>query len=64
MQSHFNSNSVSEKFREFCKILNIGQTVWLSYDQQYNMQATACIEFFNYALKGFDTYTNVNLYLL
>ena len=46
-------NFISEKFKSFCKSLNIEQAVSSSYHHQSNGQGEACIKFVKYMLKMF-----------
>ena len=44
-------NFVSEKFKEFCRNLNIEQAVSSTYDHQSNEQVDACIKIIKWMLK-------------
>ena len=45
LMSDAGTNFVSEKFRHFCRSINIEQTVSLAYHHQSNRQVKACIKF-------------------
>ena len=45
-------NFILDKFKTFCKILNIGQAVLSSYHHQSNGQAQACIKFIKWTPKN------------
>ena len=45
LMSDAGTNFVSEKFRHFCKSINIEQAVSLAYHHQSNRQVEACIKF-------------------
>ena len=45
IKSDAGSNFVSQKFREFCRYLNIQLTIFSSYHYQANGQVETCIKF-------------------
>ena len=44
-------NFVSDKFKQFCRQLNIEQVINLSYHHQSNGQVEACVKFVKCAIK-------------
>ena len=59
------SNFISEKFKHFCKSLNIEQAALSSYHHQSNRQVEVCIKFVKCTLKKyFDSRTNPHMGLL
>ena len=58
-------NFISEKFKNFCKSLNLEQAVSSSCHHQNNEQVEACIKFVKCTLKkSFDSRTNPHIALL
>ena len=45
------TNFVSERFRQFCKSINVEQTVSSAYHHQSNRQVEACIKFIKHTFK-------------
>ena len=59
------TKSVSEKFRDFYRKLNIRYTVSSSYQHPSNVQEEACIKFVKQVMKKlYDINADVNLALL
>ena len=59
------SNFILDKFKTFCKILNIEQAFSSSYDHQSNGQVGACIKFVKHPLmKCFDSRGDPHIALL
>ena len=53
--SDLGGNFMSDKFKTFCKTLNIEQAFSSSYHHQSNGQVKTCIQFLKCTLKMFDT---------
>ena len=51
MMSDAGTNFLSEKFRQFCKSINIEQAVSSAYHHQSNRQVEACIKFIKHTFK-------------
>ena len=51
IMSDTGTNFVSEKFRHFCKSINVEQAVSLAYHHQSNRQVEACIKFIKQTFK-------------
>ena len=63
--SDANTNFISDKFRQFCRQLNIQQAITLSYYPKRNGQVKACIKFLKCTIKmHLDNYDDINLVLL
>ena len=59
------TNFISDKFKQFCRQLNIAQTITSSYHHHSNGQVEACIKFVKCAIKKcFHNNDGVNLALL
>ena len=52
IMSDSGGNFTSEKFKNFCKSLNIEQAVLSAYHHPSNVQVDACIKFVKYTLKS------------
>ena len=52
LMSEAGTNFVSEKFRHFCRSINIEQAVTLAYHHQSNGQVKACIKFIKQTFKN------------
>ena len=58
-------NFISDKFKTFCKSLNIEQAFLLAYHYKSNGQVEACIKFVKHTLKKcFDTKDDPHIALL
>ena len=65
IMSDSGGNFVSDKFKTFCKILNIEQAFLSSYHHQSNRQVEACIKFVKPTLKKcFDSRSDPHIALL
>ena len=65
IMSDSGSNFISDKFKTFCKSLNIEQTFSSSYHQQSNRQVEACIKFAKCTLKKcYDSRVDPHIALL
>ena len=63
--SDSDSNFISDKFKTYCKSLNIEQAYSSSYYHQSNGQVEACIKFVKHTLnKCFDTRGDLHIALL
>ena len=51
IMSDAGTNFVSERFRQFCKSINVEQAVSLTYHHQSNGQGEACIKFIRHTFK-------------
>ena len=49
--SDLGANFTSETFKDFCRNMNIEQTITLSHHHKSNGQVEVCIKFFNCAIK-------------
>ena len=52
LMSDAGTNFVSEKFRQFCKSINVEEAVLLVYHNQSNWQVKACIKFIKQTFKN------------
>ena len=65
IMSESGSNFISEKLKNFCKNLNIGQAVLSYYHHQSNRQVETCLKFVKCTLKkSFDFKTDPLIALL
>ena len=65
IMSDLDSNFISDKFKTFCKSLNIDQAFSSSYHHQNNGQVEACIKFVKHTLKKcFDSRSDPHIALL
>ena len=65
IMSDSGSNFISDKFKTFCKSLNIEQAFSSSYHHQSNRQVNACIKFIKHTLKKcFNSRVDPNIALL
>ena len=52
IMSDAGGNFISEKFRQFCKFMNIEQVTSSSYHHQSNGQVEACIKIVKHTMKN------------